>query len=155
MQERFRAFAWPLAAAATIAAFSGGCGIARLGEVDRADVLAHLLPSAVQIVLEHPEGRRFRTGSGVVIASRPTGRGVDCFVLTSGHTVAGAVGQKAIYALLGQQRGGGRKASATVVAHRETADLDVALLRAESADCVPARPGPAPPAPSARRPSST
>ena len=121
----------------------GGCGIARLGEVDRADVLAHLLHSAVQIVLEHPEGRCFRTGSGVVIASRPTGRGVDCFVLTSGHTVAGAVGQKAIYLLFGRQRGEATKASATVVAHRETADLDVALLRAKSDDCVLARPGPA------------
>jgi hypothetical protein len=29
--------------------------------------------------------------------ARPTGRGVACFVLTSGHTVAAAVGQKAIY----------------------------------------------------------
>lgn len=146
MQERFRALAWPLAAAAAIAAFGGGCGIgiAPLGEADREDVLAYLLPSAVQIVLEHAEGRRFRTGSGVVIASRPTSRGVDCFVLTSGHTVAGTVGQKAIYALFARQRGEGTKANATVVAHRETADLDVALLRAESDDCVPARLGPAP-----------
>jgi serine protease Do len=80
----------------------------------------------------------------VVIASRSTSRGVDCFVLTSGHTVSGAVGQRAIYALFGRHGSEGTKASATVVAHRETADLDVTLLRAESEDCVPARPGPAP-----------
>jgi serine protease Do len=134
----------PLAAVAVIAVFGGGCAFGRIGEADREAVLGHVLSSAVQIVLEHPEGRRFRTGSGVVIASRPTGRGVDCFVLTSGHTVADAVGQKAIYLLFGRHRGDGTKVSATVVVYRETADLDVALLRAEGSDCAPARPGPAP-----------
>jgi serine protease Do len=133
-----------LAASATIAALGASCSITPPRESTREDVLDRLLPSAVQIVLEHPEGRRFRTGSGVVIASRAKGRSSECFVLTSGHTVAGAIGQKAIYLLFGRQRGAGTKESGSVVAVRESADLDVALLRAESDECVPARPA-APP----------
>ncbi len=118
-----------------IGALAYGCAaFTRPDTESREDVLARLLPSAVQIVLENPEGRRFRTGSGVIIAARPSGDGstsaAACFVLTSGHTVTGAAGQKAIYLV--------------VVAHRETADVDVALLRAESRDCVPARPAGAP-----------
>jgi serine protease Do len=132
-----------------IAALAYGCAaFTRPDTQSREDVLARLLPSAVQIVLENPEGRRFRTGSGVIIAARPSGAGstsaAECFVLTSGHTVTGTAGQKAIYLLFGRQQGEGTKASAVVVAHRETADVDVALLRAESRDCVPARPAGAP-----------
>jgi len=140
----FRLFARSLAAGATIVALGAGCVITPPREPSRGDVLDRLLPSAVQIVLEHPEGRRFRTGSGVVIASRAKGRRSECFVLTSGHTVAGAIGRKAIYLLFGRQRGAGTKESGSVVAFRESADLDVALLRAESDECVPARPA-APP----------
>jgi len=140
----FRLFARSLAAGATIVALGAGCVITPPREPSRGDVLDRLLPSAVQIVLEHPEGRRFRTGSGVVIVSRPKGRRSECFVLTSGHTVAGAIGRKAIYLLFGRQRGAGTKESGSVVAYRESADLDVALLRAESDECVPARPA-APP----------
>jgi serine protease Do len=146
MLARLRvAVATPMAVVVVaIAALGYGCAaFNRLGTPTREDVLARLLPSAVQIVLENPEGRRFRTGSGVIIAARPTASGpanpAECFVLTSGHTVAGAPGQKAIYLLFGRQQGEGTKASAVVVAHRETADVDVALLRAESRDCVPAR----------------
>ena len=130
-----------------IAALAYGCAASTRSDTQsREDVLARLLPSAVQVVLENPEGRRFRTGSGVVIAARPAGstKPAECFVLTSGHTVTGAAGQKAIYLLFGRQQGEGTKASAVVVAHRETADVDVALLRAESRDCVPARPAGAP-----------
>jgi serine protease Do len=140
-----RMFARSLAAGATIAALGAGCAVTPAArEPSREDVLDRLLPSAVQIVLEHPEGRRFRTGSGVVIASRPKGQGSECFVLTSGHTVADAIGQKAIYLLFGRQRGAGTKETGSLVAYRETADLDLALLRAESDECVPARPA-APP----------
>ena len=128
-----------LTACATIAVLGAGCAVTPQREPPREDVLERLLPSAVQIILEHPEGRRFRTGSGVVIASRPKGRTAECFVLTSGHTVAGAIGQKAIYLLFGRQHGAGTKAPGSVVAYRETADLDVALLRTESDECMPAR----------------
>jgi S1-C subfamily serine protease len=148
MPGKLRSLAWPLAVGAVIALLGYGCGIERLGTSHREDVLAEVLPSAVQIVLEHPEGRRFRTGSGVVIAARPITSGpadrVDCFVLTSGHTMAGTAGEKAIYLLFGRHRGAGTKVGAVVVAHRETAEVDVALLRAESPECVPARPAPAP-----------
>jgi S1-C subfamily serine protease len=132
-----------LAVVVAIAALGYGCAFTQPGASSREDVLARLLPSAVQIVLENAEGRRFRTGSGVVIAARPIGSRpadpVQCFVLTSGHTVTGAAAQKALYLVFGRQQGQGTKASAVVVAHRETAGLDVALLRAESRDCVPAR----------------
>lgn len=142
--EDLRMLGRSLAAVATIAALAAGCAISPPREPSREDVLDRLLPSAVQIVLENPEGRRFRTGSGVVIASRPKGRHSDCYVLTSGHTVADAIGQKAIYLLFGRQRGAGAKETGSVVAYRESADLDVALLRADSDDCAPARPA-APP----------
>ena len=139
MLARLRALGWPLAIIVATAALGYGCATARPGGPSREDVLAGVLPSAVQIVIEHPEGRRFRTGSGVIIASRSTASGTaeraDCFVLTSGHTVAGLAGQKAIYLLFGRQRGEGTKASAVVMAHRETADVDVR---------VPARPAEAP-----------
>ena len=129
-----------LAVCVTIVVLSAGCAVTPQSESRREDVLDRLLPSAVQIILEHPEGRRFRTGSGVVIAARPKGRSSECFVLTSGHTVSGAIGQKAIYLLFGRQRGVGTKEPGSVVAYRETADLDVALLRTESDECMPARP---------------
>jgi serine protease Do len=148
MPGKLRSLAWPLAVGSAIAMLGYGCGIAQLGVPHREDVLAELLPSAVQIILEHPEGRRFRTGSGVVIAARPTTSGpagrVDCFVLTSGHTMAGVAGEKAIYLLFGRHRGEGTKVGAVVVAYRESPDVDVALLRAESPECVPARPAPGP-----------
>lgn len=137
-----------LAGIVALAALASGCGIADLAAPSREEVLDGLLPSAVQVVLENPEGRRFRTGSGVIIAARPGSSAApgpaECFVLTSGHTVAGVVGQKAIYLLFGRQRGEGTKASAVVVAHREARDVDVALLRAESRDCVAARPAKVP-----------
>ena len=139
--NRLRALIRPLVASATIIALAAGCGLTGLREPNREDVLQRILPSAVQIVLEQQEGRRFRTGSGVVIASRPAARRVDCFVLTSGHAVADAVGQKEIYLLFGRHRGAGTKERATVLAHRESVDLDLALLRAESDHCEPARPG--------------
>lgn len=149
-------FARSLAIGVTIAALGAGCAVtpppepkrenvrANREDTSREDVLDRLLPSAVQIVLENPEGRRFRSGSGVVIAARPKGQVSECFVLTSGHTVADVVGQKAIYLLFGRQRGAGTKEAGNLVAYRATADLDLALLRAESDDCVPARPA-APP----------
>jgi serine protease Do len=139
--RRLRALHWPLAAGATVIALTAGCGLTRLWEPGRQEVLQRILPSAVQIVLEQQEGRRVRTGSGVVIASRPAARRLDCFVLTSGHTVADAVGQKEIYLLFGRHRGEGTKERATLLAYRDSADLDLALLRAESDDCEPARLG--------------
>jgi len=133
-----RVFARSVALSTTIAVLGAGCTVAPAREPSREDVLDRLLPSAVQIILENPEGRRFRTGSGVVIASRPKGQALECFVLTSGHTVADTKGQKAIYLLFGRERGAGTKEVGSLVAYRDTADLDLALLRAESDECVPA-----------------
>ena len=118
-----------------------GCGVARLWEPSREEVLDRILPSAVQVVLEQAEGRRVRTGSGVALASRQVGSGVDCFVVTSGHTVSGLVGQSQAYVVFGGHRGSTVKTPATVIAYRDTPEIDLALLRTQSERCVPARTG--------------
>lgn len=121
-----------------------GCGVARLWEPSREEVLDRILPSAVQIVLERAEGRRVRSGSGVAIASRRVGSRVDCFVVTAGHTVSGLVGQSEAYVVFGGHRGSAVKAPATVISYRDTPEVDLALLRTESQQCAPARTGGSP-----------
>src|SRR5437660_9681804 len=98
-----------LAACATILALCGGCGTTPVEPPRRENVLQRILPSAVQIILENPEGRRVRTGSGVAIASR----GSECFVVTIGHTVAGVMGRSEITLLFARERGAATRASAT------------------------------------------
>jgi S1-C subfamily serine protease len=109
----------------------------------REEVLQKILPSAVQIVVEQREGRRIKSGSGVAIASRRTGEGVSCFVLTSGHTFSGLAGKTEIYAVFGRHLGPGQKARALLVASRNDS-IDLALLRAESDQCDTASPAPTP-----------
>jgi len=118
-----------------------GCGVGRLWEPSREEVLDRILPSAVQVVLEQSEGRRVRSGSGVALASRHVGSRVDCFVVTSGHTVAGLVEKSQVYVVFGGHRGNAVKVPATVISYRDTPEIDLALLRTESEQCVPARTG--------------
>jgi len=118
-----------------------GCVTAR--PPSREEVLQKILPSAVQIVVEQREGRRIKSGSGVAIASRRTGEGVSCFVLTSGHTFSGIAGKAEIYAVFGRHLGPGQKARALLVASRNDS-IDLALLRAESDQCDTASPAPTP-----------
>jgi S1-C subfamily serine protease len=115
---------------------AAGCGSFR--EPNRQEVLDRILPSSVQIVVEQREGRRLRTGSGVAIAARRSGQTVECLVLTAGHTVSGLVDRVSIYTLFGRQDGTGTKVPATVVAHADTAELDVAVLSAPTERCAPA-----------------
>ena len=128
-------------ALAIVVVLASGCGLARLWEPSREEVLQRILPSAVQIVVEQREGRRVRTGSGVVLASRPAERRVDCFVLTAGHTVSGLVGEKEVYVVFGRHRRQGDRAPAAVIAYRDMPGIDLALLRTESDHCAPAQPG--------------
>lgn len=130
-----------VAFSAVVAAIMNGCAIPGLSNPSREEVLQRLLPSAVQIIVEQQEGRRVRTGSGVVLAARRTEQRADCFILTSGHTVSGIVGQKEVYVVFGGHRGDTKKARATVLAHRDTRDIDLALLRADANRCVPAPAG--------------
>ena len=116
-----------------------GCAVDRLWEPSREEVLERVLPSAVQIVIQQHEGRRVRTGSGVAVASRRDGEQMQCFVITAGHTVSGLVGQSEVYVIFGGYRGDSVKAMASVVAHKDSADTDLALLRTESDRCFPAR----------------
>ena len=55
----------------------GGCRVAHLWEPTDEQVLERILPSAVQVILEQQEGRRFRTASGVIIATRPATSGTE------------------------------------------------------------------------------
>lgn len=120
-----------------------GCATSRFLEPTREQVLQEILPSSVQIVLEQ-DGRRFRSASGVVIAARPSAQGTDCFILTSGHTVTRLSGQEEVYVLFERYRGTGTKARASVLARRETDNLDLALLSAKTSRCFAAQPGPPP-----------
>jgi S1-C subfamily serine protease len=122
--------------ALAVAALATGCTLSSLWEPTEEQVLERILPSAVQIVLEHPEGRRFRTSSGVIVGAREAGR--ECFVLTAAHTFSGAHG-KAVYVIFGSHAGGGAKADARVLAQRETDTVDLALLQASSEGCSSAR----------------
>jgi S1-C subfamily serine protease len=97
-------------------------------------VVQEILPSSVQIIVEQ-DGRRLRSGSGVVVGAR----GSECLVLTSGHTVSRRSESDGVFILFGRHRGAGTKAHATVVAHRDTQDTDLALLRTNTHACSPAR----------------
>src|SRR5262245_5071378 len=118
-----------------------GCGLARLWEPSREEVLQRILPSAVQIVIEQREGRRIRTGSGVALASQRAGDQSACLVLTAGHTVSGLVGQSQVYVVSGAYRGEVQKVPASVIASREADDIDLALLKTDGGPCAPARAG--------------
>jgi S1-C subfamily serine protease len=93
------------------------------------------------------DGRRFRSGSGVLVASRPASRGVgrECFVLTSGHTLAGFAAPQEVYVLLERHQGPGRKVRARLLARRDGEGVDLALLAVEADGCPVARLG-SPPA---------
>jgi S1-C subfamily serine protease len=132
-----------LALGIALLVLASGCATERPWTPAREQILQRILPSTVQVVLER-EGRRFRTASGVVIGVRPTAHGVECYVLTSGHTLSRRSGQENIYVLLDRERGLGAKAPATVIAARETDDLDLGLLRVNAGQCPVARLG-APP----------
>jgi serine protease Do len=110
----------------------------------RQDVLQRTLTSAVQVLIEQPDGQRIRSASGVAIGSRPGSKGRYCFVLTSGHTVNGLTEPRQVFAVFGSSRGGAEKVSATVLAARESEGVDLALLGAESDRCTPARSASAP-----------
>jgi len=127
-----------LAAILTSAMVAAGCVSGSPWKSTREEVLQEILPSAVQIVVEQREGRRVTSGSGVAIGSRRTATGASCFVLTSGHTVAGFAGKAEIYAVFGRHQGTGRKARASLVASRNDT-VDLALLRTEVDQCAPVR----------------
>ena len=131
-----------LAAAAAVLTLisAAGCGGTGFREPPPERVLDDILPASVQVVLEQQEGRRFRSGSGVVVAARP-GPGDDCFILTSGHTFAGTGRGKEIRVLFRRHEGAGVRASATLLAVSDTDELDLALLGTRSAFCPVARLG--------------
>jgi len=127
-----------------LAALAGGCTISRLWEPSREEVLQRILPSGVQIVIEQKEGRRVRSSSGVAIAAQPAGDHTACYIVTAGHTVSGLVGETQAYVVFDAHRGEPVKTPASVIAYRDNADIDLALLRVEASPCTAAPPGPPP-----------
>ena len=125
-----------LGLAVGLLALGAGCTIAPLGPLTREQTLARVLPSAAQVIVEQG-GRRVRSASGVVLAVRPSPQGPDCYVLTSGHTLARGTGEETVSVLLGRHDGPGVKARATVLAQRDTPDLDLGLLRVRGGPCTP------------------
>ena len=119
-----------------ILTMSVGCAIDSLCRSSREEVIQQVVPSSVQIVIER-EGQRYRSGSGVAIGARLSGQGTECLVLTSGHTLSQRSDKDQVFMLFGRHRGAGSKVSAVVVAHRDTDEMDLALLRATSGECVP------------------
>jgi hypothetical protein len=111
------------------------------------DVIRDLLGSSVQVVVER-HGDRVRSGSGVVIAARPDRDGsepaqMECLVLTSGHTFT-SVKEKddtELYVLLDRHLGAGTRSRAELVKHRETPEVDLALLRIHATRCQAASMG--------------
>jgi S1-C subfamily serine protease len=128
---------------ATLTTLGTGCATDRLWSPSREQVIQRILPSSVQVVLEE-HGRRFRSGSGVVIGARPIAARAECLVLTAGHTLHGLNESHQVYVLLDRHRGKGTRVPATVIAKREEDDTDLALLRIEADQCVPAQFGPMP-----------
>ncbi len=125
---------------AIILVLSTGCTIHGLFSPSREDVIAQILPPSVQIVLER-DGQRFRSGSGVTIAARRSTGRTECYVLTSGHTLSHRSDQDQVFILFGRHRGAGKKEAASVVAQRDAGEMDLALLRAPTDECVPAHLG--------------
>src|SRR5262245_20061309 len=69
-----------LTLAVTALLAGGGSGTIWARDAEPELTLERVLPSSVQVVLEQQEGRRFRSGSGVVIAARSAAEGPDCFI---------------------------------------------------------------------------
>jgi len=122
---------------AIVLVLSTGCTINSICRPTREDVIERIVPSSVQIVLER-DGERFRSGSGVAIAARPSDRGTECFVLTSGHTLARRSEKDRLFVVFGRHHSTGTKASASIVAYRDSEEPDLALLRARTDECAPA-----------------
>jgi len=126
----------PIALAMT-ALLAGGCGGAiRARDSEPELTLERVLPSSVQVVLEQPDGRRFRSASGVVIAARPAAEGPNCFILTSAHTLAGPGLGKSVFVLSRRHEGEGVRTPATVLAVSELEGVDLALLGTRNEDCA-------------------
>jgi len=121
----------------SVGCLGSGCALAPSWEPKDEKVLERILPSAVQVVLEQ-EGRRVRTASGVVMATRPSAAGTECFVLTAGHTLSGSARGKAVYVIFGSHDGQRSKVQAAVLAERNSDTVDLALLKAEADRCTPA-----------------
>lgn len=137
IKDRFDRYDWVLPLIVLV--LGAGCGVARLWEPTREKILAEVLASAAQVVLEQQEGRRFRTASGVAIGAKRTPDGPQCFILTSGHTFMDSARGKEVFVIVGSHQAVGTKVPATLLAAKDAGRQDLALLKASTDQCVPAR----------------
>lgn len=122
-----------------------GCALLPPRQPSREEVLARILPTAVQVALER-DGRRVRAASGVTIAARAVpGAAAECYVLTSAHALKRADEPRAeVFVRFGRHRGAGTRVRAAVLARNDADGIDLALLAARAPRCAVARLG-APP----------
>ncbi len=133
----------PRCLCAMLLVLGAGCATEPPRPPSRERVLQRILPATVQVSLEQ-DGRRFRSGSGVVVAARPSGQDSECFVMTSGHTLAGFADPQQVFVLFDRHRGKKTKVRARMLAQRESDDLDLALLQVRAPQCLAAELGPPP-----------
>lgn len=128
---------------AILGALTAACSALPWWQPNRDDIIQRILPTVVQVVVEQQEGRRTRSGSGVTLAAQGGSPGAECFVLTSGHTVADGEGRRQVHVVFDRHLadGVGKKVPAVVLAHRQTDAEDLAILRAASDRCRPAHLG--------------
>jgi S1-C subfamily serine protease len=134
----FRMPGWMVAALGLVPMLAAGCSANRLWAPSREDILQRILPTAVHIAVVERGGERVKSGSGVAIGSRATKDGESCFILTLGRIVSGLSGDKQLFVTFGRYQDEGEKVPATLVADRGSQTLDLALIRAKSAQCAPA-----------------
>jgi serine protease Do len=139
-RRRLAPYGVALALPALLLPLAVGCATTRPLGPSREEVLRQILPASVQIIVERG-GRRFRSASGTVIAAEPTEQGVDCYVLTSGHTFALRVEGDRVSILLDRQVGPGTPVPATVLAVQYADRVDLALLRMTAPRCAVATVG--------------
>lgn len=118
---------------------AAGCA-APLLPVPPDDVLERALRASVQIVVEQA-GERLRTGSGVVVARRTARHGPECLILSTAHAFSELTAETQVSVLFDRDRGPGVPVRAELTARQERGALDLALLRADSAHCMPAQLG--------------
>jgi S1-C subfamily serine protease len=122
--------------AALILILAAGCVAPKTPQLSPDQVLERVLRASVQVVVER-SGERVRSGSGVVVARRAGPQASECIILTTAHAFSELPQDTRVLVLFDRDRGTGVAVGAELVAQEGAEGLDLALLRAESAQCTP------------------
>ncbi len=116
-----------------------GCATTRAISLnDRQAIIDRIVATTAKIMIEQ-DGRRLSTGSGVVIASKAGGSGIEAvsYILTAAHVVEGVQGAKIIVRFTGPYASKG-KFIATISCRGNPDTLDLALLKVPGIAVPPA-----------------